>query len=149
MTQTESLTPKQRSDRKRYLRLKAERDALKPPDVITTLTPDFASDRPAMPLAVLGLRNAENVFVGEDGSWQPGCYIPAYIRRVPFIFLESADKLNFTLCIDEASEFLVEEDDAQPLFADGKPSEVTDNALKFCSASADRALLERALAAPV
>ncbi len=95
----------------------------------------FASDSPAMPLAVLGgLRNAENVFVGDDGSWQPGCYIPAYVRRVPFIFLESADKLNFTLCIDEASEFLVEEDDAQPLFADGKPSEVTDNALKFCSA---------------
>ena len=94
----------------------------------------FANASPAMPLAVLGLRNAENVFVGEDGSWVKGCYIPAYIRRVPFIFLESADKLSYTLCVDEASDFLVEGDDAQPLFADGKPSEVTDNALKFCSA---------------
>ena len=107
----------------------------------------FASDSPAMPLAVLGLRNAENVFVGEDGSWQPGCYIPAYIRRVPFIFLESADKLNFTLCVDEASEFLVEESDAQPLFTDGKPSEVTDNALKFCSAYQGQSTATRELVA--
>ena len=108
----------------------------------------FASDSPAMPLAVLGLRNAENVFVGADGSWQPGCYIPAYIRRVPFIFLESADKQNFTLCIDEASEFFLDtEDDAQPLFTDGKPSEVTDNALKFCSAYQGQSSATRELVA--
>ncbi len=94
----------------------------------------FASENPATPLAVLGLRNAENLFVGDDGAWLPGRYIPAYIRRVPFIFLESADKLSYTLCIDEASDFLVEGDDGQPLFVDGKTSDVTDNALKFCSA---------------
>ena len=53
--------------------------------------------------ALVGLRDSENLFVGEDGSWQAGNYIPAFARRYPFVLAEgegSADKL--TVCIDEA-----------------------------------------------
>ena len=93
----------------------------------------FTSATPVMPVAVLGLRSEQNLFLADDGAWAPGCYVPAYVRRYPFIFLESADKLTYTLCVDEASEMLVD-GDGQALFRDGEPSEFTESTLKFCSA---------------
>lgn len=37
------------------------------------------------PCAVLGLNLAKNLFIDEHGAWQEGTYIPASIRRYPFI----------------------------------------------------------------
>ena len=37
------------------------------------------------PCAVLGLNTAENLFVDEQGNWHDDVYIPAYIRRYPFL----------------------------------------------------------------
>lgn len=90
-----------------------------------------AGDVP-QPVAVLGLRGQQNMFVDADGQWQAGTYIPAYIRRYPFIFLENEARTEFTLCIDEAAAALVDGRD-NPLFdADGKPSQLTNHALAFC-----------------
>src|SRR5581483_7109402 len=41
-----------------------------------------------LPVALLGLRNGENLFVNAEGRWQPLSYIPAYVRRYPFCTLE-------------------------------------------------------------
>jgi hypothetical protein len=89
-----------------------------------------AADLP-LPVALLGLRTDENLLVGQDGSWVEGAYIPAYIRRYPFIFLESEDKSELTLCIDEAAPALVSGGD-NLFFADGKPTAMTTQALSFC-----------------
>ena len=48
----------------------------------------FTSREPRVAVAVLGLEGDENLFVDEDGKWRQGDYIPAYVRRCPFIFLE-------------------------------------------------------------
>jgi hypothetical protein len=94
----------------------------------------FSGDVTPVPLAVTGLRNSENLFVDEKGQWSPGHYVPAYIRRYPFIFMEGPDGLQFVLCVDEDSKFLTESG-GTPLFeADGKPAQLTQNALNFCSA---------------
>lgn len=37
-----------------------------------------------VPVAVLGLRNGQNLFVDAAGRWDPACYRPAFIRRYPF-----------------------------------------------------------------
>ena len=37
------------------------------------------------PCAVLGLNTGENLFVDKHGNWRDGVYIPAYIRRYPFL----------------------------------------------------------------
>ncbi len=37
-----------------------------------------------LPVALLGLRAHENLFVDGKGQWKPGTYIPAYVRRHPF-----------------------------------------------------------------
>lgn len=84
-------------------------------------------------LAVVGVRRDRNLFVDASGDWRPGSYIPAYIRRYPFIFHESADKQQYTLCIDETSGALEDGGD-RPLFSGGKPTPLVQDALKFCAA---------------
>lgn len=44
------------------------------------------------PMAVLGLRSAENLFVDADGQWLPRSYVPAYVRRYPFCIAEIPDR---------------------------------------------------------
>ncbi|NIR58894.1 MAG: SapC family protein, partial [Gammaproteobacteria bacterium] len=45
-----------------------------------------------VPLAVLGMRAGQNLFIGDDGVYEPNRYVPAFIRRYPFVFAE--DKAN-------------------------------------------------------
>lgn len=92
----------------------------------------FSAVDPVVPVAVLGLRGARNQFVSDDGAWRDGVYIPAYVRRYPFILMESPDKLQYTLCIDEAAPHFV--DDGRALFENGQASETSKKALEFCSA---------------
>jgi hypothetical protein len=35
-------------------------------------------------MAVLGLENQQNLFASPAGGWDPGVYLPAYVRRYPF-----------------------------------------------------------------
>ena len=85
------------------------------------------------PAAVLGLRVDQNLFVGADGRWVEGIYVPAYVRRYPFVFIEAPeDKL--ILAIDEGSGLLVD-DGPHKLFDDaGKPTPLVNGALQFCGA---------------
>ena len=92
----------------------------------------FTSDGNATPVALLGVRNNENLFVDEEGEWRRDTYIPAYIRRYPFIFSEMPDGEQLSLCVDLAPG-IVEENGEQPFFErDGKPSQLSLNALEFC-----------------
>ncbi|MFV3076808.1 SapC family protein [Niveispirillum fermenti] len=91
----------------------------------------FTEGEAAQPVVLLGLRDGENLFVGADGQWEQDFYVPAYIRRYPFIFLEDKDRGEFVLCLDEASPAIVK-DDSNPLFKDGKPTELAQRALDFC-----------------
>jgi hypothetical protein len=94
----------------------------------------FAPPPQSAALAVLGVRPNSNLFVDAKDEWRPGTYLPAYVRRYPFIFHESEDQKRYTLCVDEASGAL-EDNGPRPLFAaDGKPTELTQNALQFCAA---------------
>ncbi|MES2682503.1 MAG: SapC family protein [Pseudomonadota bacterium] len=45
-----------------------------------------------MPMAVLGLRQAENLFVDDEGRWLPRSYVPAFVRRHPFCIAEIPDR---------------------------------------------------------
>ena len=94
----------------------------------------FSGEAVPVPLAVMGLRNSENLFVDEKGAWAPNAYVPAYVRRYPFIFMEGKDGLQFILCIDEDSGFLTEGEGNILFEPDGKASALGQNALNFCSA---------------
>ncbi len=92
----------------------------------------FTAAEPVVPVVILGLRGSKNQFVSDDGTWQAGVYIPAYVRRYPFILMESPDKQQYTLCVDEAASHFG--DTGQAFFEDGEPAEVSKKALEFCSA---------------
>ncbi len=94
----------------------------------------FAGDDEAvMPVLLLGMRNAENVFIGSGGTWE-GKYIPAFIRRYPFVFSRSEDGENFFLCIDETYPGFNQAGDGPALIGeDGKASDYTQGVLKFLS----------------
>ena len=88
-------------------------------------------DQPT-PVAVLGVRGQENLFVDAQGQWRAGAYIPAYVRRYPFIFMENEDRSQFTLCVDEKAASVVEGRD-NPFFDEaGEPTDLARSALEFC-----------------
>lgn len=91
----------------------------------------FARDAVATPVAIVGVRNDENLFVDAKGQWTPNTYIPAYARRYPFILSESTGSDQLSLCIDDANGALSAKGDA--FFDDkGQPSQMSKNALDFC-----------------
>ena len=84
-----------------------------------------------MPAVILGLRADENLYVSGDGKWQAK-YVPAFLRRYPFVFSSRDEGRTFTLCIDEGFQGFNQEGRGQRLFGDdNKPTPYVDNVLKF------------------
>lgn len=52
------------------------------------------------PSIILGLKPDENLYLGKQGQWNAS-YIPAFVRRYPFVFSENKAEGKFMLCIDE------------------------------------------------
>jgi len=67
------------------------------------------------------MRGNENAYLDADEGWRAN-YVPAFIRRYPFVFSKSEDGQTFTLCIDEAFAGFNREGRGQALFKDGKPT---------------------------
>lgn len=84
------------------------------------------------PVAVMGLRPGENLFVDAAGTFKAEAYIPAYIRRYPFVFANDEVQKRLILCVDRAAPFIVE-GGAAPLFENGQPSAYTQQAMEFCN----------------
>lgn len=91
----------------------------------------FSPDDNATPVAIMGLRNGENLFLQSDGGWAEA-YIPAYIRRYPFIFSEVPDTDQLTLCVDNDPTVVGDDGDTKFFDDEGKPTEIANNALEFC-----------------
>jgi len=84
-----------------------------------------------MPAVVLGVRPGENLYVTKQGDWQAR-YIPAFVRRYPFVFSSRDEGRTFTLCIDEAFSGFNQSGRGERLFGDdGKPTRYVENVLKF------------------
>jgi SapC len=94
----------------------------------------FAGEESAiMPVALLGIRDGENLYVDEQGAWNAK-YIPAFVRRYPFVF-SSTDGLRFTLCLDEEYQGVNERGLGERLFdAAGERTQYLQNVLNFVQA---------------
>jgi hypothetical protein len=89
----------------------------------------FTTGEAPVLVAVLGVRNNENLFVDAEGNWDKDTYIPAYVRRYPFI-LSQIPNGGFALgaeidmnCFGETGE---------PLFKDKRPTKAARDAFRFC-----------------
>ena len=91
-----------------------------------------AGDNP-VPLALMGLNEGINTFVDDEGKLVNPVYVPAYIRRYPFLLAKlqpNSDELS--LCFDPTSGALGKFDEGDVLFVDGQPSDQVKAVLEFC-----------------
>ena len=83
------------------------------------------------PAVVLGVRGDQNLYLAPDRQWQAK-YVPAFIRRYPFVFSRSGDGKTLTLCIDEKHPGVNREGRGERLFGDdAKPTPYVERVLKF------------------
>lgn len=91
-----------------------------------------AGDNP-VPLALMGLNDGVNVFVDEAGKLTSDVYVPAYVRRYPFMLARlRPDTDELSLCFDPTADAIGAFEDGEPLFEDNQPSETTKQILGFC-----------------
>jgi hypothetical protein len=92
-----------------------------------------ASDTP-VPLVLMGMNEGVNVFMDDTGKFTQNVYLPAYIRRYPFMLAKlRPDSDELSLCFDPTSDAVGEfKKEGEALFDGDQPSENTKNILKFC-----------------
>lgn len=84
-----------------------------------------------MPCAILGATATRNLFVQQDGTWG-GKYVPAFIRRYPFVFAQDPSGKNLILHIDETFEGVNKKDRGERLFdSEGEQTQYLKNVLAF------------------
>ncbi|CAN7269530.1 SapC family protein [Devosia sp. LjRoot16] len=92
------------------------------------------SGEDVIPAVLLGIRENENLFIDGKGKWL-GKYVPAFLRRYPFVFSSSDEGQNFTLCIDESFEGANNDGRGERLFdADGEQTQYLKSVLGFLQA---------------
>ncbi|MEM9289021.1 MAG: SapC family protein [Pseudomonadota bacterium] len=92
----------------------------------------FDSQGIGQPIAIMGLRQGINSYVEDDGGWKKEVYIPAYIRRYPFMLarLRDGDE-KLSLCIDPTAK-IVQKAGSRKLFDGEEGSQLTKDILTFC-----------------
>lgn len=86
-----------------------------------------------VPLALFGLNEGVNVYLDEKGTITEEIYLPAYVRRYPFLLakLDSSSE-NMSLCFDPSSGLLGDFKEGTEVFAGEDPSDFTKGVLQFC-----------------
>ncbi len=82
------------------------------------------------PLAVLGIRADENLFV-ENGIYNPDFYLPNFARRYPFVLAGDNQNDRFVVCVDESAECVTKNAPDQPFFNGDEASPFTKEAFEF------------------
>lgn len=81
------------------------------------------------PAVLLGLEPGKNLFV-IDGQWG-AAYVPAILRRYPFLSVVNEAEKKLIICVDESSG-LINDLEGSRLFTDeGQPTEAFEKAKKF------------------
>ena len=94
----------------------------------------FSSGENPLPLALMGLNEGVNTFIDADGKINEPVYLPAYIRRYPFLLAKlQPDSEDLSLCFDPTSSSVGEFADGEPLFDEnGSTTDATKRILDFC-----------------
>jgi hypothetical protein len=93
----------------------------------------FSAGENPVPLALMGLHDGTNIFVDGEGNLRDGVYVPAYIRRYPFLLARlQPEAEELSLCFDPSSGALGETETGEPLFDGEEPSQLVKDILSFC-----------------
>jgi len=90
----------------------------------------MGAGKAVVPVVMLGLRARENLFVDEEGRWS-GRYVPAFLRRYPFVLAQLPGQQAMGVCIDEAYPGLNDREGEALFDQEGRDTPFLQNALEF------------------
>lgn len=97
--------------------------------------------------ALVGLGNGKNQFVSAQGYWRPNTYIPAYVRRYPFLPMHVDGQNDPILAIDLEEGWVKRSGDMPFVDADGKPTERLSQVMAFQQEYLQQAALTESMCA--
>ncbi len=83
------------------------------------------------PIAAMGVRQGQNLYVNTDGQPERDYYVPAFVRRYPFVFAADQNSDRLVLCVDRAAPMVSDQPEVS-FFENGQPSKFTNDAIEFC-----------------
>ncbi|MGY0194609.1 SapC family protein [Leptothrix sp. BB-4] len=90
-----------------------------------------ADDKPRIvPMALMGLREKDNLLVTADGRWDAH-FVPATLRRYPFAYVRTQGGDQLSLVIDESYGGLNDSDGELMISADGEPTDYLQQIMRF------------------
>lgn len=94
----------------------------------------FSAGEDPLPLALMGLNEGINTYVDDEGKINDPVYLPAYVRRYPFMLAKlNPDATELSLCFDPTSDAVGAHAEGEALFgSDAQPSDNTKRILEFC-----------------
>lgn len=94
----------------------------------------FSAGDQSVPIGLMGLNEGVNVFVDADGTLNKPVYVPAYVRRYPFLLARlRPESEELSLCFDPSAPGLgADVEDGAALFDGSEPSQTTKDILGFC-----------------
>jgi len=88
----------------------------------------------SVPLALMGLNEGVNTFLDDKGMLTEPVYLPAYLRRYPFLLAQlTPDSDELSLCVDSTSGVIGEASaEGDAIFDGDQPGEKVKAILDFC-----------------
>lgn len=87
----------------------------------------------SVPLILMGLNEGVNTFMNDEGHFSEPAYVPAYVRRYPFMLAKlRPDAEELSLCFDPTTDAIGDYKEGDALFDKDQPSETTKSILDFC-----------------
>jgi len=83
------------------------------------------------PIAVMGVRQGQNLYVDANGQPDQDYYVPAFARRYPFVFAADPNSDQLLLCVDRKAPMVSDQPEV-PFFENGEASKFTNDAIEFC-----------------
>ncbi len=81
---------------------------------------------------MLGYKENENIFVDDKGVWDKLHYVPAFVRRYPFIFVEQKNNDELIVALNKDSLIIDKKNESRKLFNDkGENTEFLNNVIGF------------------
>ena len=95
--------------------------------------------------ALVGIGDERNRFVETDGRWRRDTYVPAWVRRYPFIAVNAEGQSDPVLALDPQAEW-IKQGGGERLIKDGKPTPRLEFIIAFQKEFQDFALRTQAVA---
>jgi len=89
----------------------------------------FAGDEKT-PIAIMGIRPSENLFVNE-GMFEQDHYMPAFARRYPFVLANDDANQRRVVCVDMDADCVTNKKPERPFFEKNDASAFTQEAIQF------------------